>query len=393
MYNTIEECRKDPMLQHLSTLLQTTGVHGGFVEYEKDKGFLDSGIYFVGTIGSFSELHIDSKNPADIQRKVEGDPSMFYPYEFAVKITDADPLVTFDKIAEFCHRAELFIVHFGLEKVEIPGEIPMDEVNGLRAAVMNSNNLKISGAMRDCVRKDMNKAIHNYDKRNKQGIGEKIGAKFKSQEQKIAEFIKENKQINYETIDEKQLEDFIKYLKNRDPDLEYILSDKIDVVTGLEEAEEGRYDPYGAYTEKDHSYREIYFKRADEQIFQDAFNHLKYSQRYNNGHSIGIAALAKQGPVMSAQIPKRYMKIVDSCLAKWNVPYSIDSGCISRAESTTIPILYLVKDKNIIEGMSRDLCKRFASETYVGEYDRMQYKQIKRDDAAKTQKRGWDFGR
>lgn len=390
MYNTIEECRTDPILRNINTLLKTTNVHGGFVEYEKDKGFIDSGIYFVGTAGSFTELHIDTKNPADIQRKVEGDPSIFYPYEFAIKITDTDPFLTFDRIADFCRKAELLIVHFGLEKIEIPKEVPIEEINGLCTAARNGRNDKISGPMREVARQEMKKAIHNYEKRNKQTLGEKIASKLKNKEQQIADFVRENKQINYEKIDEKYVEDFVQYLKSRDPNLEYVLSDKVDVVTGLEEAAENRYDPFG-YAERNHSYREVYFKRADEHIFQDAFNHVMYSQRYSKGHNIGIAALSQKGPICSARIPVNYMHIVDSCLTKWNVPYAIDNGCLMQADSHSIPILYLAKDKNIIEGMSRDLCTRFSKETFVHEYDRYCYNEQQKEKA--KPRRGWDFGR
>lgn len=392
MYNTIEECRADPMLKHINTLLQNTNIHGGFVEYEKDKGFVDSGIYFVATAGSFTEMHIESKNPADIQRKIEGDPSSFHPYEFAIKITDSDPLLVFDKIADFCHKAEMLNVYFGLENVPVPEEMSTDDVNGLRLTVMNSRNLKISGAMRECIREDMKKHIKAYSKEQKRsGIAEKISSKFKSKDQQIVDFVREHKQVNYETINEQQVNDFVEFLKKRDPNLEYVLSDKIDVETGLEEAQEGRYDPYGFAT-KNHSYREVYFKRADEYIFQDAFNHVRYSQKYTNGHSISLAALSQQGPICSVKIPKNYMKIVDQCLGKWNVPYAIDYGYLTKSDVGSIPVLYLAKDKNIIAGLSKDLCERFAKEGFVHTVDKMNYNE-KRKAQETNKHRGWDFGR
>lgn len=390
MYNTIEECKSDPMLKNINTLLKNTNIHGGFVEYEKDKGFIDSGIYFVATAGSFSEMHIESKNPADIQRKIEGDPSSFYPYEFAVKITDEDPLLVFDKISEFCRKAEMLTVYFGLEGVKVPEEIPTADVNGLRITVADSRNSKISGAMRESVREDLKKSIKSYTKdQKKNGFTEKISSRFKSREQQIADFIRENKQVNYETINEKQVDDLVEFLKQRDPGLEYVLSEKIDVNTGIEEVEEGRYDPYG-HTTKNHSYREIYFKRADEGIFQDALNHIRYSQKYGKGHSIGLAALSQQGPICSVKIPANYMNIVDQCLSKWNVPYAIDYGYLTKSDQRSIPILYLAKDKQMIDGLSRDLCERFAKESFVHSHDKTMYNEQQKQTTKKS--RGWDLG-
>ncbi|MEE0929992.1 MAG: hypothetical protein UIM53_03250 [Acutalibacteraceae bacterium] len=390
MYNTIDECREDPMLRNLSTLLQNTNIHGGFVEYEKDKGFVDSGIYFVATAGSITDMHLDSKNPADIQRKIDGDPSTFYPYEFAIKITDADPLTAFDRIADFCHKAEMLNVYFGLEGVKVPDEMSMDDVNGLRLIVANSRNSQIAGDMRECVRAEMKKAIRAYNKEQKKiGFADKISSKFKSKEQQITDFIREHKQVNYETVDENQLEDFIQYLKKRDPELEYVLSDRIDVNTGIDKQEDGAYDPYG-YAARNHSYREVYFKRADENIFHDALNHINYSQKYGKGHSIGLAALSKQGPVCTVDIPVNYMWLVDQCLTKWEVPYAIDDGYLNKSNTKTIPILYLAKDKNIISGMSKDLCDRYANESFVHAADKIQYNE-QRQEQERKQKKSREF--
>lgn len=375
MYNTIEECKNDEKLRYVNELFHNTQIHGGFVEYENDKGFVDSGIYLVASIKPISQMNWETKNPADIQRKIEGDPSTFYPYEFAIKVTDEDPLLVFDKVSEFCRKAEMLKVYFGLENVEVPREMASSDVKSMRIEVADSRNSQISGDMRECVRENLKKSIKSYNREvKKQNFAEKVSSKFKSKEQQIAEFIREHKQVNFETINEKQVDAFVDFLKQRDPELEYVLSDKISVKTGLEEIEEGEYDPYG-YAERDHEYREVYFKRADEQLFQDAFNYIQFSKSHGKGHDIPLTVLAQQGAVCSVKIPDNYMWLVDQCLEKWNVPYAIDYGYLNKSESDgkSVPILYLERDKEIISCMTRDLCDRYARESYVHAYDKSCY--------------------
>lgn len=375
MYNTIDECKADPKLRYIKELLQNTKIHGGFVEYESDKGFVDSGIYLVASLSPISEMNLGTKNPADIQRKIEGDPSTFYPYEFAVKVTDEDPLVVFDKISEFCRKAEMINVYFGLENVSVPKEMDSADVEILRVGVVNTRNDKISGDMREAARNNLKQSIKTYDRRvKKKGFSEKLASKFKNSEQQIAEFVREHKQISFETIYESQVEAFVDFLNRVDPNLEYVLSDKISVDVGLEKAPEGEYDPYG-YAIRNYDYREIFFKRADEHIFQDAFNYIAFSQRNGKGHDVQPAVLAQQGAVCSVQIPFNYMGLVDRCLHKWNVPYAIDRGYLNKTEfgEKTVPILYLEKDKNIIEGMTNDICGKYAKVSYVHAYDKSCY--------------------
>ena len=388
MYNTIEEIRTDPMLKHIDRLLFNTDLHGCFVEYEKDKGFVDSGIYFVASVSPIAEMHLEMKNPAHMQRKIEGNPSTFYPYEFVIKVTDEDPLAVFDRISEFCRNAEMINVYFGLEGVRVPKEMPMEDVNNLRQAIANSRNIKISSAMRDSVADSLKKGIKAYDKESRKSefVGN-LKSKFKSKEQQLIEFIKEFKHVNFETINEKYVDDFVDFLKKRDPNLEYVLSDKVSVKTGLEEAVDGEYDPYG-YATRDHEYREVYFKRADEHIFQDAFNSIRFSQMHGKGNDIPLAELAQYGAICSVKIPSNYMWLVDQCLKKWNVKFAIDYGYLSKSDNRSVPILYLEKEKGIIEGMTRDLCNRYAGESYVHAYDKeCFYEQKKKNEPKKRRGR------
>ena len=388
MYNSIEEIRQDPMLKNIDKLLFNTDLHGGFVEYEKDKGFVDSGIYFVASVAPINGTDWSGKNPAQIQRKVEGNPSTFYPYEFAIKITDEDPLLTFDKISEFCRQAEMVNVYFGLENIKVPNEMPIEDVENLRLAVANSRNSKITTEMRDSVAETMRKGIRAYSRESKRNdFTDRLKSKFKSKEQQIAEFVKEYKQVNFETINEKDVEDFVEFLRKRDPSLEYVLSDKITVKTGLEETQKDEYDPYG-YAVRDHEYREVYFKRADEHIFQDAFNSIRFSRTHGKGNDIPLTELAQYGPICTVNIPENYMWLVDQCLNKWGVQFSIDYGYLNKPDNRTVPILYLEKDKEIIKGMSADLCSRYAAESYVHTYDKQSfYEQKKRDEQKRKPKR------
>lgn len=385
MLNTIEECRSDPKLKYIKELLENTGVHGGLFEYKMDSGLMDSGIYFVGTIGSIEDLNIKDRKLSDMARNIEGNPKTFYPYEFAVKITDEDPLVTFDKISEFCRNAEMLKVYCKLENVTPPKEIPIGEMYDLQRVVANSRNMKISGDMREAVQKDLKQAVREIGRDNKT-LSEKISSTFKKKEQKLADFIKEYKEVNYEAVHEKYIDDFVDFLKRNDPNLEYIISDPITVDTGIEEVEKGHYDPYG-HALKTYQYRDVYFKRADEQIFMDALNYCQYSHIYGKGHDIAVPTLAAKGPVCSVQIPKNYMWLVDHCLNKWNVPYAIDYGCMTKTNDRCIPVLYLEKDSEIIDGMTKDLCGRYARESYVHAWDKKCYVEKHQAEQAKEVKK------
>ena len=389
MYNTIEEIKADPMLRNIDRLLFNTDLHGGFIEYEKDKGFVDSGIYFVASVNPLSELNLENKNPAHIQRNIEGNPSTFYPCEFAIKITDGDPLILFDKISEYCRTAEMINVYFGLEGVKVPQEMPIEDVVNMRQAVMNTRNNKTVSYISEAVSDSLSKGIKAYAKETKKNdFAENLKSKFKSREQQIVDFVREFKQVNYETINEKYVDEFEDFLKRRDPNLEYVISDKITVKTGLEEVKDGEYDPYGTAA-RDHEYREVYFKRTDEHIFRDAFNSIRFSRANGKGNDIPLAELAQYGPVCSVKIPANYMWLVDQCLSKWNVKFAIDYGYLNKADERTVPVLYLEKDRKIIEGMTKDICQRYAGESYVHTYDKQKYYEQKKKQETKKK---W-FGR
>lgn len=366
MYNTIEECKNDEKLRYLNDLLHNTNIHGGFVEY-KNKGVVGSGVYFVASVAPVS---LEGKNLADMQRKIEGDPSSFYPYEFAIKITDENPLVVFDKISEFCRKAEMIKVYFTLENVKVPKEMSASDVENMRIAVANSRNDKISAPMREVVRKDLSKSIKSYNNDvKKDKLANRLSLKFQNKEQELVDFIRENKQVNFERIEESQLTNLVSFLNVIDPTLEYYVGDRISVKTGLEAPKEGEYDPYG-YATKNYEYREICFKRADEQIFESAFNHIRYSKQFSNGHDTTVANLSQQGPICTVKIPENYMPLVDSLLVKWNIPYAIDYGYMSETDSRTVPILFLEKDKDVIDNMTTDICNKYAKHSYVHAWDK-----------------------
>ena len=339
---------------------------------------LDSGIYFLASINPLGDMNLENRNPAHIQRKIEGDPSTFHPYEFAIKITDGDPLVLFDKISEYCRTAEMINVYFGLEGVKVPQEMPVEDVANMRQAVANTRNNKTLSYISEAVSESLSKGIKAYAKETKKNeFAEGLKSKFKSKEQQVVDFIREFKHVSYETINEKNVDEFVDFLQKRDPNLEYVISDKITVKTGLEEAKTGEYDPYG-HAARNYEFREVYFKRADEHIFRDAFNSIRFSRVNGKGNDVPVAELAQYGPVCSVKIPSNYMWLVDQCLNKWGVKFAIDYGYLNKADERTVPVLYLEKDKNIIEGMTRDICQRYAGESYVHTYDKERYYEQKK---------------
>lgn len=373
MYNTIEECKASPKLRCVKDLFFNTKIHGGFVEYEADKDFLDSGVYLVASVGPISDIDFEKNSPVAIADKTENSGPNFYPYEFAVKVTNEDPLIVFDKVSEFCRRAELVNTYFTLENCKVPKQISIADINTLNLFATDSHNTRISAAARENACNMAKEMVRDFYKDEKfAGFTGKLVSKFKNKDQEILEFTRKYSKtcgIGMLEVDEKQLNEYLNTLERQYPNLEYVVSDKITFDSGLPEIEKGEYDPYGSLPRK-LEYREIYFKKTQEEEFQNTLNYLHLIRGCDLP---SMSELSDQGPVCSVKIPYNYMRAFNATCKKNGVEYTVDRGVLDKASVNTVPVVYLEKDKDMVDAITDKLCEHFAKESMVHAYEKSLY--------------------
>lgn len=362
-YYNIEQCINDPLLKNVRDLFLNTGIHGGFVEYRLNDGFADSGVYIVASINDVKNWSFEHKSPADIQRKVEGDPYHFYPYEFAVKVTDEDPMVVMSKLSEYCKKAELLRVHFTLENAELPNRIKESDFLYIKDFFENSRDRKISHEMQAYSAEEARRKIRNLNKEYSKPV------KYKNKEEEILGFMRKYKQVNMETVDEEDIRAFKDFLNTHYPELEYVISDKIVADSGLG-VEKCGWNPYGEAVSGKIEYREIYSKAIDEAAIHSALNFVIVSKAINHAT---IDELSADGPVYCIQIPLKLINDFHNYCKGLNVKYTLDTGYYDKPDRDSIPILVNQKNGEVVDAILSEMCSTMSKEHYVPYHERCQY--------------------
>ena len=363
VYSTIKDCKNDPILTHVRDILLNTGISGSFVEYGLNEGVADSGVYLVASLNDVRNWDFDNKSPADIQRKIEGNPYSFYPYEFAIKVTDEDPMVVVDKLAEYCKKAEMLRVYFTLENVEVPHKIKIGDYGYIKAFFDNSRDKKISHEMAAYSADRAKQYIKDLKSNNDKPM------KFKNKDEEILYFMREYKHVSMHTIEEEDVHDFINFLKSYYPDLEYVMSDKIVVDTGLG-VEKCGWNPYGEAVSGKMEAREFYYKAVDDAAIQAALNYTLVSKYLK---PISLADVSKDGPVYCVQVPSRFISDFDQYCGSVNVKYAVDHGYYDKPDRDSIPVIVNAKNSEVVDMILNEICTSVAKEHYVPMYERELY--------------------
>lgn len=363
MFNTIEECKNNSKLKYVKDLFNNTKIHGGFCEYKIDENCADSGVYIVASVKSMKNMDLANLNLGKIQRKIEGDEYYFYPFEFAVKVTDEDPMVVFNKVAEFCKKAELVNIYFSLQDVKIPDRIAEEDIAFMKAFIENGRNHSVANDIQSYSNFAVRDFVRNYYKETE------APKKYKNKQEEIFDYIRKYKNVSMHQIKEDCMPTFIEYLAKRDINLEYVVSDPMVFDIGVPDIADDEYNPYGVLPPKT-EYREIYFKSGDGDIIQSALNYINITQACQHA-SLDVIALA--GEVSCIKIPYNFIYDFDAYCDGVKVEYTIDDGYYDKPDKDAVPVIFATKDKEIVEAILTEICSVESREHFVPMHERCLY--------------------
>ena len=225
------------------------GLYGRIINYKNDSSALGSGYYIVIGMNPIEE---DVK-PYKIENRIIRDPDLFYPHEFAVRLTPENIMIAFDKVMDFCKDAE-FLAHLYAEhNTKLPECIRYSELSGLKNWCDGKNNVHASEKFRN----DCTKGLKTFFKNENSSFGQEKRKFFRSerydekagflQEQKdfanrespivrLDVLLRSSKDIAKKKVGKGELEVFTRYIKNVFPEVLFAVSEKEVIDSGLIEA-------------------------------------------------------------------------------------------------------------------------------------------------------------
>lgn len=391
-YLSINKNNFPMLINDIEKIFKEYNMYGNIIEYKMDTLDPRAGIYAVVSIEPF----INKINPIDIIERNERHDLLFFPKNFAIKITDNNRLNVINKITEYCSEAEFVNTIFKQYGKDVPKKIRKDELYPLIDMYTGSQNVNFSDELRRIHKNKLDKyfEIYSPDKdKDKEWVdfyrSEKYDAN-KSYLQNKLESIKREKNIvsldvlfkgnstiKKFTIAEHEFKIFKERIKNCYPDLEYSVSKMYTYDHGLLKDEKSPWgktvtfeeyskiledqfaiQQYDAIKNIKPSYfenRDIYYKISDEPIIARIINDIQLKYAKCND----LEMLNRRDNTLVITIPyTNFMNFVS--LAKHNhIPFHIDiSGRFSKPSLETVSIVINECDKEFV----MNILNRIATE-------------------------------
>ena len=135
------------------------GLYMKLLNFHNKKSVMGSGIYVVAGLSEIPE----DVNPYEICKRNERNRQLFYPKDFAVKLTPDNCMIMFDKVLEYCGKAELIQNLYREYEANIPDCLRNSEVVGLE----NWNDGRRSGTLGSDFRYRCLKGLKEFFKNEK----------------------------------------------------------------------------------------------------------------------------------------------------------------------------------------------------------------------------------
>lgn len=385
-------------LNRVDEIADSHGLYAKFINFRNGLSPVGAGQYIV--VGM--EPIAGNINPYKLSAKTERDPNLFYPREFAVKVTGDNFIVALERITDYCKDAEFLAELYKEHGAELPQCIRYSELSGLKNWAIGRFNEDMPGSFRmDCA-----KGLKTFFKKEKSFTGQEKRRFFRSSRydekasdmQKKADFANRDSSIvrlpvllqsSAETgkkrIGSSELESFCNYMKSVYPDVIFSISKKEVVDLGLLDlakknpnlptfskqrpvtneafrkvinerfATEGfgcTNDIQPAYWE----YYDIYYKKVDEPQIITAYNDVFF--RYADHDS--LQSIRARGPISMVTLPAENFHYFVAFAKKAGLRFNIDHrGAFSIPSFTDIHVIYSHKDT---EAMNDVIDKMISSD-------------------------------
>lgn len=340
-------------MNQLEKAAKEYGLYYSAVPYKV--GTLDerAGYYAVLSLKPISE-HVDPIKLVERNKRHQG---LFYPYDFATKLSNKNLLISFNEIVSYCKEVEFAQYIFNKYQVELPTKLRRDELISLMAFNDAANNELYPEHLRDLYETEMKQYFnasfiknkddqqwHDFYRSERYDVSKSLRqnrkeSKLESQEVDMEVLFKGDNSVSEVTIPEHLYGSFKKYLQSYPDVYFHALDVKVDdhglidgpwgkAITDKELydllVEKFSTDQFDAIKDMKPSYfenRTIYFREADEQIIARIVNELtlKYVKSEN------LEEITKHGSTSTLLLPVSDVMNFTS-LAKANkLPFYLDT--------------------------------------------------------------------
>lgn len=374
-------------LNRVDELACSHGLYAKFINYKNGFSPVGAGQYIVVGMNPLS----DNINPYKMSAKIERDPNLFYPGEFAVQVTGDNFIVALERITDYCKDAEFLAELYNEYGAKLPECIRYTELTGLKNWAIGRFNEDMPASFRmDCA-----KGLKTFFKNEKALMGQEKRRFFRSSRydekassfQKKADFtnrdssivrlpvlLQSSAEIGKKRIGSSELEAFCNYIKSVYPDILIAISEKEVVDLGLLDlakknpnlpsfskqrpvtneafrkvinerfAAEGfdcTNDIQPAYWE----YYDIYYKKVDEPQIITAYNDVFF--RFADHDS--LQSIKARGPISMVTLPAENFHYFVAFAKEAGLRFNIDHrGVFSAPSFTDIHVIYSHKDTEIM---------------------------------------------
>ena len=330
-------------------------------------------------------------NPVEIINRNKRNPNLFYTKDFAVCLSDDNPLLTLSNVLEYLSYSEFMYELYEVFNTELPEVIRVDELEELVNFYNGQYNVNFDDELRTHYAEGV-KAF--FKKENDKGKFSKAWQKFyrselfdenKSFPRNFLTYLKKDEpEIDIEAllesgneirkvyVPEHRYKEFREIIKTDFPDVKYYVSEKkvkdkgliIDPDTGNRVnthygicVTDEEYDKifekffssegFGCLEDLNPSYfegRNVYYKASDENIIASVLNNICY--RWAKCPSLN--ELEANGPLERVDIPSKQMKNFYVSMRRYNIPFHIDNDVERNPNFKVTHVLYNTSDREIV---------------------------------------------
>lgn len=374
-------------LDRVEEVATSHGLQTKFINYKRGFSPVGAGQYIVLGMNPLA----NNINPYKISTKIERDPNLFYPREFATQVTADNFIVALERITDYCKDAEFLAELYKEYGAELPECIRYTELAGLKNWSIGRFNEDMPASFRmDCA-----KGLKTFFKNEQSLLGQEKRRFFRSSrydekatsKQKKADFANRHSSVvrlpvllasSAETgkkrIGSSELKAFCNYMESVYPDILFAISEKEVVDLGLIDlakknpnlpsflrqkpvtnetfrkiindrfATEGfgcTNDIQPAYWE----YYDIYYKKVDEPQIITAYNDVFF--RFADHDT--LQSITSRGPISMVTLPAENFHYFVAFAKEAGLKFNIDHrGVFSTPSFTDIHVIYNHKDTNLM---------------------------------------------
>lgn len=160
-------------LSNIEEVCNNYGLHAEIINFKDTDSVLETGIYVVVGVEPINE----NINPYRIANRKKRNPNLFFPREFAIRLTTENVVNVFDEVMYFCSDAEFLSRLYAEFKTDLPECIRYSELSGLRSWCEGRYNVNANDKFRTICQK----GLKTFFKNEKSPFGQKRRSFFRTE--------------------------------------------------------------------------------------------------------------------------------------------------------------------------------------------------------------------